>query len=172
MNQFFPHFKWWAFGIGLKELQNKTVGQLKDAPPEINSVLEMKWRHTMCVAGGRWGGVADRSFLSWCNANGTRGNIYRIRARCLFGPLPICPTWVTWFGWPFLPQLRPDEPPSCSLGFLTSAPLLQCRLHMERSLPSHLQAPPPLWSPLTPPNSTLCLYFSHLLKPLRFGPQS
>lgn len=113
-----------------------------------------------------------RSFLSWCNANGTRGNIYRIRARCLFGPLPICPTWVTWFGWPFLPQLRPDEPPSCSLGFLTSAPLLQCRLHMERSLPSHLQAPPPLWSPLTPPNSTLCLYFSHLLKPLRFGPQS
>lgn len=63
VNQFSPHFKWWTFGISLKKLQNKTMWQIKDTLPRISAVLEMKWRHKVCVAGGWWGGGADQICL-------------------------------------------------------------------------------------------------------------
>lgn len=39
------------------------MGQIKDTLPGISAVLEMKWRHKVCVAGGWWGGGADQKWL-------------------------------------------------------------------------------------------------------------
>lgn len=44
-----------SFWNKFKEFQNETMGQISDAPPEINAVLEMKGEHAVCVAGGTVG---------------------------------------------------------------------------------------------------------------------
>ena len=55
-----------SFWNKFKEFQNETMGQISDAPPEINAVLEMKGEHAVCVAGGTVGRGDSRARCHSC----------------------------------------------------------------------------------------------------------